>query len=861
MRRRAGWRRAGGLRVGPSAFAYGRVVSDPVASIRSEGERSIAADRVIGSVLSTGADAINLVVNVDREGAGHLVPALEAALERSRAGSSPPLARVVPDYRGQARPDHVDREDEARALLTPDAVTVLSGPQGIGKTYVGWHALAHYAPRLPDGTVRLRAAAADLDDLEYALYSMFWSGGPPGRPPQPVIERDLAPLRAVIVLDDFPVGAEDMATELSAALAGCCLAFGTRAPIMPGAARQIELRGLADADALQLLERALGRSLTDADRRDGARLCAALHGHPGAIVEAAAEARAGGLAEVAAEVAGPEAFARLAARRAARLTLAQQAVLPMMAAFPDTPLGERHVAAITGRADAAAVLRDAQRQAFAAAHSPRYTLTGSLAAQPPADWDLAAARNRILEHYVAWVQSAPTIAELSDEHEALDRTMRHALTHGRQREAIVLGRALSDALLWSRSLGAWGAAITAVHRAAEAVGDTSALAWALHQAGVRAWWLNGGQAGVAELEEALRLRRNVLGDRAAAERTQRTLEAIRPPSPPPWWRRWHGLGLAAALLVVLAAVTVGAAALLGGNEATRVLTVSVRGEGVVVARYDDGERRCRTECHITVADEAEIALSPASQGFQEWSGDCDGTGTCTLAMDRDREATAVFAATGTPTPSPTATETPTATPTETPSPTTAGTHTVTVRLRGDATGTVTSDPEGIACGRACEHAFDDGTTVTFAADAAEGSRFTGWGNPDCADDQNSCRLELTADVRLAPTFEREPVPRLAVTLTQEKGYYSSGARSSVQVTVDGETDTCTVAATAEQLSAADVTNTCSYEAPEGASLAVTKPSTEAYSATCNRAQTRLPCSFDMPAGGASVELVFSAPPG
>ena len=236
-------------------------MSDPAASIRSEGEASIAANRVIGSVLSTGADAVNLVVNVDREGAGHLVPALEAALERSRAGSFPALTRLVPVFRARARPDHVDRDAEARALLTSDAVTVLSGPQGIGKTYVGWHALAHHAPPLPDGTVRIRAADADLDDLEFDVYSAFWSGGPPGRPPQPVIERELGPLRAVIVLDDFPAAAEDVAAELSNALPACSLAFLTRAPIMLGAARQIELRGLADGDALKVFERALGRAV------------------------------------------------------------------------------------------------------------------------------------------------------------------------------------------------------------------------------------------------------------------------------------------------------------------------------------------------------------------------------------------------------------------------------------------------------------------------------------------------------------------------------------------------------------------------------------------------------------------------
>jgi hypothetical protein len=101
-----------------------------------------------------------------------------------------------------------------------------------------------------------------------------------------------------------------------------------------------------------------------------------------------------------------------------------------------------------------------------------------------------------------------------------------------------------------------------------------------------------------------------------------------------------------------------------------------------------------------------------------------------------------------------------------------------------------------------------------------------------------------------------------VTLTLEQGdYFGLDARSSVDVTVDGNRDTCTVEGTGEQLAGAAVSNTCRYEAPEGASLVVANPSNGAYQATCNGAQTRLPCRFGMPAGGASADVVFSRPVG
>jgi YVTN family beta-propeller protein len=63
-----------------------------------------------------------------------------------------------------------------------------------------------------------------------------------------------------------------------------------------------------------------------------------------------------------------------------------------------------------------------------------------------------------------------------------------------------------------------------------------------------------------------------------------------------------------------------------------------------------------------------------------------------------------------------------------------GPLTLTVAKVGTGIGTVTSAPDGLACGANCRASFDLGTVVTLTAIPDAVSTFTGWeGDPDCAD--------------------------------------------------------------------------------------------------------------------------------
>jgi peptidoglycan/xylan/chitin deacetylase (PgdA/CDA1 family) len=80
-----------------------------------------------------------------------------------------------------------------------------------------------------------------------------------------------------------------------------------------------------------------------------------------------------------------------------------------------------------------------------------------------------------------------------------------------------------------------------------------------------------------------------------------------------------------------------------------------------------------------------------------------------------------------------------------------------VSLAGAGTGSITSNPAGIACGATCQASFASGTNVTLAAAAAAGSSFTGWSGA-CSGTAPTCTLAMTAARSATATFTVDPPP-------------------------------------------------------------------------------------------------------
>ena len=84
---------------------------------------------------------------------------------------------------------------------------------------------------------------------------------------------------------------------------------------------------------------------------------------------------------------------------------------------------------------------------------------------------------------------------------------------------------------------------------------------------------------------------------------------------------------------------------------------------------------------------------------------------------------------------------------------------------GLGSGTITSNPPGIACGAACDRTYAATDTVTLTAAPAAGSVFRGWdsdldGDPataaDCTGSSSTCTLTMGANRSVRPVFDLSP---------------------------------------------------------------------------------------------------------
>jgi len=93
-------------------------------------------------------------------------------------------------------------------------------------------------------------------------------------------------------------------------------------------------------------------------------------------------------------------------------------------------------------------------------------------------------------------------------------------------------------------------------------------------------------------------------------------------------------------------------------------------------------------------------------------------------------------------------------------------------LSGAGSGTVNSNPAGIACPGACQASFNDGTQVTLMATPSFDSFFSGWNNGGCSG-TNNCLVTLNNNTSVNASFNIHPPVNLgAAYYAQIAGAYT-----------------------------------------------------------------------------------------
>jgi streptogramin lyase len=175
---------------------------------------------------------------------------------------------------------------------------------------------------------------------------------------------------------------------------------------------------------------------------------------------------------------------------------------------------------------------------------------------------------------------------------------------------------------------------------------------------------------------------------------------------------------------------------------SKLLSVTKAGSGSGVVFSKPFGIKCAEVCTAEF-EEGETVLLSASPSkdskFSGWSGaGCSGTGVCKVTMDEAKEVTATFDL--------------------------LLKLKLTVIKAGSGSGTVTSSPEGINCGKACEAEFYEGTGLALFATPAPGSKFVGWSGGGCSGTENACKVTMDEEKKVVATFD--PIPQLKLSVAK-----------------------------------------------------------------------------------------------
>jgi hypothetical protein len=430
----------------------------------------------------------------------------------------------------------LDRKQEtsvATSTLLSASPAEFHGPPGIGKTKLLRHlAYEQFDSACPDGVVYLAAVRhKPVEDVLLDIFDAFYEREATYKPTAVQVRHSLQDKQALIILDDVDLERDEVAALMDAA-PGCTFLLASAQCCLWGEGRALALQGLPLVDALSLIERELGRSLSANERPGAEALCTALQGHPLRLQQVAALVREDdrSLVDLSAQLRQQE-KAGLSAKALTDQALAacseqEKQILAVLAISRGASLGRDHVRALTGIEDIDPPIESLKRRKLAQSHSPRYSLTGSLGSTLEEEWDLTSWNEQALEHFAAWAEQHRQNPRLvTEETDAILGILSWALQEGRWEGALRLGRAVEGALAVGGQWGAWAQVLSWQFQAARELGDRAAQAWALHQSGTRGLCLNHPPTAQTDLSEALRIRES-LEDWAGAAVTRHNLEVF-----------------------------------------------------------------------------------------------------------------------------------------------------------------------------------------------------------------------------------------------------------------------------------------------------------------------------------------------
>ncbi|MER6633413.1 ATP-binding protein [Streptomyces sp. NPDC000987] len=462
------------------------------------------------------------------------------------------------------------REDLVRLLARGRSVR-LTGPAGSGRTSLLDVVAEDCADLAPDGVVRLSGFRRTADDLLYDLFHAVHDA-PLHRPGREDLLDCLRDVGAVVVLDDIEFGGAAL-DDLLDATPECAFLIGATpdvpAPSADAGVEEIALGGLGRAAGVDILERVVGRALTEEEANWAGDLWFESEGLPLRFVQAGALLRqrdqlrasadavdefgvfadatpadvpldAGDADETPLPSLGEAAApARLLA---SRLSPAARAALRFAVVLGGEVPHQAHLPALVGDTHADAALGELVSSGLALPVGSRYRLAAGVLTQlETAGYaDDAEAQALTAARHYAWWAGHPSVTpeRVCAEADALLAALAvlvpatTASLDGEASVAVQLARTAAPAFAAGLHWSAWERALRSGAEASRLAGEVSEQAYFHHELGVLA--LCGGELERArtELEASVGLR-GAAADKRGAVTGRRALALVTDRSGPP----------------------------------------------------------------------------------------------------------------------------------------------------------------------------------------------------------------------------------------------------------------------------------------------------------------------------------------
>ncbi|WP_158708888.1 ATP-binding protein [Streptomyces sp. NRRL S-920] len=443
-----------------------------------------------------------------------------------------PSAEGPPRVRRRPRPADWVRPPRAPVLLGRDEELArvnnrlaegyavrLHGPPGSGRTALLSRVAADREPDAP--VIFIQAGGSDTEDILQQIFQACYDTED-YKPGSARLKRLMAPIEALVVIDDFTDPASDGLAVLRDTLPGCdvLVASTEQGPTETGSAtRACQLGGLSASASLALLERELGRPLSDAESREAARFAAEVHGHPRALVASAALLEAGGSTA--------EAFTAdetaVASGLAGRLGQGAADLLGALCAFQPLSIPTALLGAVGAGTPVAGACAELQQLRLVTHESGGYRARGRLAVLTAERAGTLRSAADATPDLATWIGQRPARREVAAGSGLIRRALREAARQGDDTAVRDLARAAAPVLARSLCWGAWKEVLALGGAAAVRLDATEDVTYFAREEDVRrkALGLVSAAASVASAAVGVAVGQGTGGtDRSSAEGAQ-----------------------------------------------------------------------------------------------------------------------------------------------------------------------------------------------------------------------------------------------------------------------------------------------------------------------------------------------------